>query len=158
MSNLSESFIAKCLESWDEEFIPGVKNQFNAAGFVKSVAKKTGVPIPEEFSADSILDYISLGWIRHETGSSAARQAAKGAFVLAGLKGKDHKPSRINGHIAIVIGGQLVQDKYPMVWSGGGTGLQSMGNRCVADIWSFNDCDHVVYYSYKHISHKYSPR
>ena len=148
MSKLDQCIIEKCNESWEEEFIKGIQNKNNCSGFVKSVTKKLGIPLPETENANGIMDYVAKKWKRLESGSEAAQQAAIGVFVLAGLKGADHKPTRNNGHVAVVVSGELYGKKYPYVWGGSIGGAQSKGDKSVGEVWNSKDRDSVIYYAY----------
>jgi hypothetical protein len=148
MTNLDAYLIAECTESWEKEFIAGIKNKNNCSGFVKAVAKKLGIPLPETANADGIVDVIEKDWKRIGSGKEAAQLAATGTFVLVVLKGSQQKPAAHNGHVAIVVSGKLYRDKYPAVWGGSIGGAQSQGNKSVGEVWSRNDRDSVAYYAY----------
>lgn len=148
MPNLDQCIIGKCAESWEEEFITGLKNKNNCSGFVKAVAKKLGIPLPETANADGIVDSIAKDWKNLKSGSEAAQQAAAGVFVLVGLKGVGHKPARNNGHVAVVVSGKLYKEKYPPVWGGSTGGAQSQGDKSVGEVWNRTDRDSVAYYAY----------
>ena len=105
--SLDSCIIKKCEESWNEEFIVGIKNEKNCSGFVKSVAKKLNVPLPDA-QADGIVNTIEKTWTKIGTGSEAAKKAAAGFFVLAGLKSSDHSRKVSQGHVAIVISGPYI--------------------------------------------------
>jgi len=148
MANLDQCIIEKSKESWEEEFLRGTKNKNNCSGFVKAVAKKLGISLPETANADAIVDFVGKNWKKIETGSDAAQQASMGTFVLVGLKGANHAPARNNGHVAIVVGGELYRKKYPLVWGGSIGGAQSEGTKSVGEVWNNSDRDSVVYYAY----------
>lgn len=148
MAELDQCIKEKARNAWEEEFIKGTKNRDNCSGFVKAVAKKLGIPLPETANADGIIDHISLSWNKLESGAEAARQASTGAFVLVGLKSDRHNIARKNGHVAIVFGGKLYKEKYPVVWCGSTGGAQSRGDKSVGEVWNNKDRDNVVYYSY----------
>lgn len=118
MPSLDKCIVEKCEQSWEEDFLPGTKNKNNCSGFVKAVTKKLGIPLPETANADGSLDAISKSWTKLESGVEAARKAATGVFVIAGLKAADHSSARNNGHVAIVIDGELYKSKYPICWGG----------------------------------------
>jgi cell wall-associated NlpC family hydrolase len=148
MANLDQCIIDKAMESWDEEFIKGTKNKNNCSGFVKSVAKKLGIPLPDTANADGIVDFMASSWKKLKSGEEAARLASTGTFVLAGLKGSEHAPARNNGHVAIVVSGALYKQKYPVVWGGSTGGAQSQGDKTVGEVWNTKDRDNVAYYAY----------
>lgn len=145
---LDSCIIKKCEESWDEEFLAGIKNKNNCSGFVKSVAKKLDVLLPL-VQADGIVDTIEKSWTKVNTGVEAARKAAAGFFVLAGLKSSDHAKNANQGHIVIVISGPLYRAKYPLCWGGSTGTAQSKGNKSVGEVWNTTDRDNVAYYVYK---------
>jgi hypothetical protein len=148
MPNLDQCIIDKSIASWEEEFISGTINKNNCSGFVKSVAKKLGIPLPETANADGLMDSISQSWKKLNSGTEAAQQAATGVFVLVGLKAADHSPARNNGHVAIVISGKLYKEKYPLVWGGSTGSAQSKGDKSVGEVWNAKDRDNVTYYAY----------
>ena len=145
---LDKCIIKKCEESWEEEFVAGIKNKNNCSGFVKAVAKKLGIPLPP-VQADGIIDSIEISWAKVNTGAEAAKKVAAGFFVLAGLKSNDHAKKVSQGHVVIVINGPLYRIKYPMCWGGSTGTAQSKGNKSVGEVWNTTDRDNVVYYVYK---------
>jgi hypothetical protein len=151
MPNLDQCIVDQCTASWEEEFLKGTKNKNNCSGFVKSVAKRLGIPVPETANADGIVDAIRKSWKKLDSGVDAAKQAAAGYFVIAGLKAADHKPERNNGHVAIVVTGTLYREKYPVVWGGSIGGAQSKGDKSVGEVWNNKDRDSVVYYAYAQV-------
>lgn len=125
-------------------------HQANCSGFVRAVAKDLGHTLPPG-NADSIMNYLPKNhWERIPDGVSAERLAAKGIFVIVGLKSKDHeKKGTRYGHVSVVAGGNLVEGKYPLVWSGsiGGPVAQSKGTKSVVNIWRRADAGNVIYYA-----------
>lgn len=154
MTNLDQCILDKAKESWEEEFIKGTQNKDNCSGFVKAVAKKLGIPLPETVNADGIITSISGSWQKVSSGADAAQEAATGAFVIVGLKAADHTPARNNGHVAIVVSGKLYKQKYPVVWGGSTGGAQSQGDKSVGEVWNKSDRDNVVYYKYSSLACK----
>lgn len=148
MPNLDQCIVDKCKAVWETEYITGIKNKDNCSGFVKSVAKELGVPLPATANADGIMDAVANTWKKVNSGAEAANLASTGAVVLAGLKGGSHKPARQNGHVAIVISGKLYREKYPAVWGGSTGGAQSQGDKTVGEVWNRTDRDNVAYYVY----------
>jgi hypothetical protein len=138
-----------CQASWESEWIAGTKNSRNCSGFVKAVASKVGSPLPGSANADALMDYVASSWQKVTDGAEAARRASVGELVIAGLKGSEHSPARNNGHVAIVIGGPLYRDKYPLCWCGsiGGIAGQSQGEKSTGQVWSRADRDNLNYYS-----------
>ncbi len=140
--------IDKCKLSWEESFVEGHTNYKNCSGFVKSVAEKLGVNLPN-INADGLVSYIALNWKQLDSASEAASKAALGYFVLAGLKGADHSPARGLGHIAVVISGNLYRGIYPKTWGGSTGAAQSQGTKSTGEIWNRQDRDNVGYYMYQ---------
>jgi hypothetical protein len=58
MPSPDSHIIENCSKSWEEEFIPGVKNKNNCSGFVKAVAKKLGIPLSA--TADAMVSSMKL--------------------------------------------------------------------------------------------------
>ena len=142
---LDTCIIQKCTESWEAEFIAGIKNKNNCSGFVKAVAAKLNVPLPP-LPADGIINSIEKSWTQAATGADAAKKAAAGFLVLAGLKSADHTKKVSQGHIVVVVDGPLYRAKYPKCWGGSTGSAQSNGNKSVGEVWSTTDRDKVVYY------------
>lgn len=140
--------VKKCEESWDEKFIASITNSKNCSGFVKSVAQKLGVPLPN-VQADGIVDTIEKSWTKAKTGAEAAKKSSEGFFVLAGLKSSDQTRQGSQGHVAIIINGPLYRGKYPLCWGGSTGTAQSKGNKSVGEVWPVTDRDKVAYYMYK---------
>ena len=147
--SLDNCIVKKCEESWEEQFITGTPNKKNCSGFIKSVAKKLDVPLPN-VQADGIVDTIEKSWTKVSTGVEAAKKAAAGFFVLAGLKSSDHTRQVSQGHVVIVINGPLYRGKYPLCWGGSTGSAQSKGNKSVGEVWIPTDRDNVAYYVYRH--------
>jgi hypothetical protein len=53
-----------------------------------------------------------------------------------------------NGHVAIVVSGELYKQKYPVVWGGSIASAQSKGSKTVGEVWNRADRDNVAYYAY----------
>jgi cell wall-associated NlpC family hydrolase len=138
-----------CRNSWDESFISGVKNKYNCSGFVKAVAQKLAVYMPDG-TADAIVEHLESHplWRRLSDGLEARQKAQQGSFVIGGLKSSDHSPSRNNGHVAIIVGGALYRAKYPLCWGGSTSNAQSQGNKSIGEVWNARDRDNVQYYCY----------
>ncbi|MCQ8895728.1 hypothetical protein NQT62_04630 [Limnobacter humi] len=148
MPSLDGCIIEQCNAVWDEEFLSGVKNRNNCSGFVKAVAKRLGIPLPDTATADGIAAAVESNWTKVESGAEAARLAYAGQFVLAVLKAKDHQPKRSNGHVAIVVYGDLYRHRYPKVWGGSIGAAQSRGDKSVGEVWNNVDRDQVGYFAY----------
>jgi cell wall-associated NlpC family hydrolase len=148
MSALDQRIIDKCTASWEEEFFAGTKNKDNCSGFVKSVAQKLNVPLPQFGNADGIMDEISRNWTSVSSGKDAAAKASLGMLVIAGLKAADHTPARNNGHVVIVVSGTLYKNTYPRCWCGSIGSAQSKGDKTIGEVWNQTDRDNVEYYAY----------
>lgn len=147
---LSDSCIVEeCKESWDEQFVANIKNSNNCSGFVKSVANKLGVPLPQAAQADGIVDAIEVSWTKIHTGIEAAKKAAEGFLVVAGLRSGEHAKKTNQGHVVIIVSGPLYRSKYPRCWGGSTGTAQSNGNKSVGEVWSTADRDNVTYYFYR---------
>lgn len=147
MESKDKAIVAACTDCWDKEFIKGLKNSKNCSGFVKAVAAKLGVALPQTGNADAIIDAIK-DWTQLKSGIEALREAASGKFVLVGLKAAQHKPVATNGHIAIVVTGEVYHKIYPLVWCGSIGAAQSKGVKSVGEVWKSIDRDKVVYYAH----------
>lgn len=147
---LDKCLVQRCTEAWGEEFIVGTKNSDNCSGFVKAVAKKLGVPIDATLNADTIVAAISgsPSWSNLASGKDAATKAAAGTFVVAGPKSGDHTPKRTNGHVVVVVSGDLYRETYPKCWCGSIGGAQSQGNKSVGEVWNRQDRENVGYWAY----------
>ena len=150
MTQLDTCIVNYSKAAWEEEFLAGTPNKNNCSGFVKAVAKKLGVVLPDTANADGIVSTLAANrsWTKLKSGADAALEAGKGNLVIAGLKAADHSPARNNGHVAIVVTGTLYKGKYPIVWGGSIGGAQSQGSKSVGEVWNRNDRDNVVYYAY----------
>jgi hypothetical protein len=151
---MSDSCIVeKCKESWEEKTSANLVNKNNCSGFLKGVAEKLGISMPMSATADGLVDFMknSSSWKKVTSGSEAAAQAGRGYFVVAGLKGSEHKPARGNGHVAIVVSGSLYRGIYPMCWGGSIGSAQSQGNKSIGEIWNKTDRDLVTYYMHSQV-------
>lgn len=150
MASLDQCIVDQCKLAWDEEFIVGLANKNNCSGFLKAVAKSLGIPMTETANADTLVQNLIDGdkWSEVESGSEAARLAGTGSFVVAGLKSGDHTPARNNGHVAIVVSGELYNKKYPKCWCGSIGAAQSQGTKSIGEVWNRTDRDNVGYYAY----------
>ena len=140
--------IKKCEESWEEEFVVGIKNKNNCSGFIKTVAQKLGILLPP-MQADGLVDSIEKSWTKIGTGSEAAKKATEGFFVIAGLKSGQHSKKVSQGHVVIIINGPMYRAKYPKCWGGSTGSAQSKGDKSVGEVWNTVDRDNVAYYMYK---------
>jgi len=148
MASSDQCIVDACKEAFEKSYIEGTPNKNNCSGFVKEVARKLGVPLPHTANADGIVDHLAANWAEVADGAEAARQAGTGKLVLVGLKASDHTPARNNGHVAVVVSGDLYRSKYPKVWGGSTGSAQSQGTKSVGEVWNRSDRDNVTYYAY----------
>lgn len=121
-------------------------NKSDCSAFVKAVATKFSVNLTGQ--ADSIVDQIrGAGWtqLAHD-GVKAKDKADNGWLVIAGLKSSDNVPPQTNGHVAIVVSGELdaTHKKYPTGYWGklGGVGEK---NKTINYAWNTQSRDKVFY-------------
>ncbi|MCD8740782.1 hypothetical protein LT679_09240 [Mucilaginibacter roseus] len=117
----------------------------DCSGFVKKVCKDLNVTMSTG-QADAIVDYIKAnGWtaLKDQTSGStitktkeqlAKEYADSGYLVIAGLKGADNVPPMNNGHVVVVVSGDMVYSSrdgkyYPLGYWGrlNGVGNQNSG-------------------------------
>lgn len=142
-SDAASNVISKCEDNWDNF-------KSNCSGFAEAVAGDLQITLTGQ--ADDIVDQINgAGWtvLKATSGKSPAvmakEQADAGKFVLAAMKGQDHNPSRKNGHVAIVVSGELDSSgRYPHAYWGalGGVGRK---NATINYSWNAADRDRVTY-------------
>jgi hypothetical protein len=123
---------AACERHWEAH-----KN--DCSGFVKAVANELNIPLTG--LANDIVDQIQLSpWKVLKDGKEADSEARAGEFVIAGLKDAP------NGHVAIIVPGELAHDKYPTGYWGH---LGSVGykNTTINYSWNSVERDKVIYAS-----------
>jgi hypothetical protein len=141
------AILKACKDSWDETFAPGLpKNSENCSGFVKSVAAKLCAVAPSTADANGLVGYLEKHWKKLDSGIDAARQAAVGKLVIAGLDGSKQKRKSSSGHVVVVVDGPLYHKKYPLCWCGSTGDAQSQGDKSVGEVWAVADRDHVEYF------------
>src|ERR1019366_3296124 len=107
-------------------------------GFVRAVAAKFGLTL--KGNSNDILAYLRKSdWQVLTDGPSAARAAAAGRLVIAGLEGSRQKGGSPadHGHVAIVVAGPLDKGKYPTIYVAA-YGLPS-GTGNVDWVWNSDD-------------------
>jgi len=83
---------------------PSKKNACNF--FAIEVANRLGITLTGV--ADDIVDQIKgAGWSQLADGPGASDAAARGKFVIAGMKAADFTSPRTEGHVAIVVAGPM---------------------------------------------------
>lgn len=122
----------------------------DCSGFLKAVGAEFLEAVPPG-TADAILERLRSdpAWRRlgntPAAAAAAARRAKAGKLVFGGLKGAELNPPRRNGHVVVVVGGPLVNGRYPRAYWGvlNGTGKKGEGVN-----WAFNrnDRDRVEYF------------
>jgi hypothetical protein len=150
MPTLDQCIVDACKAAWDESFLRGTPNRSNCSGFVKSVAQTLGVPLPAAVNADGIADTVAsvAGWMQLVSGPAALHRATLGHFVLALLRGSDHRPPALHGHVGVIVGGPLDRGLYPPIWCGSLGRAQSRGDKSVGLVWNPAVRDNVEYWAY----------
>jgi peptidoglycan hydrolase-like protein with peptidoglycan-binding domain len=111
----------------------------DCSGFVKAVATDLNVTLTGQ--ANDIVDQIQKSpWKILKDGKEADSEARAGKFVVAGLKDDP------NGHVVIIVPGELAHDKYPTGYWGhlGGVGYK---NTTINYSWKSTERDKVIYAS-----------
>lgn len=142
----NSSLLKACEAAWEEEWVTGTKNRNNCSGFVKSVAKKIGASLPDQ-QADGLIKYMKDHWTLVKSGSDARTKAVSGTLVVAGLKSDEQKSHPLQGHVAVVAGGPLYREKYPICWGGSTGSAQSKGTKSIGEVFAVADRDKVAYYT-----------
>jgi hypothetical protein len=143
--------VAACKKSWNESWLPGLVNSDNCSGFFKSVARNLNMRDVPDVQADDLAEYFRTFWLtlKSDTPGVEARQKARdGHLVVAALKSDEHSPERKQGHVAVIVDGDLYHSKYPTCWCGSTGAAQSQGELSVGEVWNRKDRDKVGYYIY----------
>lgn len=120
----------------------------NCSGFLKEVCLELGVTV-DQGNADAIADFLDSNWTKLKDHADAKKVVDDHKFVVAVLKSSDSNkvPKPSNGHVAIVIPGELYRKIYPKVYCGGMSPLgRSKGDKSVGEIWAKVDRDSVKYF------------
>lgn len=116
----------------------------DCSGFVKAVGEALGVTIAGQ--ADDIADALVADdhWTVLADGRAAAQAAARGEFVVAGLRGDKQKIKSVHGHVVVVVAGEPNRGRYPFAYWGklGGVGKK---NETINWAWTVDDRDKVIY-------------
>jgi hypothetical protein len=139
MANKADEIIEECKNQFDE-------HAKNCSGFVKAVAKKNGIELTGQ--ADDIVEQIQKdGWTILKDGVNAKAKADAGWFVVAGLAAKNHleEPPPKNGHVVIVVKGDLSKEKYPTAFWGSIGGNAKKEARSISLAWKKVNHDNIVY-------------
>jgi hypothetical protein len=121
---------ATCEKHWEA-------HKDDCSGFVKAVATDFNVTLSGQ--ANDIVDQIQKSpWKILKDGKEADSEARAGKFVIAGLKDEP------NGHVVIIVPGELAQGKYPTGYWGH---LGSVGykNTTINYSWNSTERDKVIY-------------
>jgi hypothetical protein len=136
MNETAQKIIDSCEANWDN-------HKSDCSGFVKAVATEFEVQLTGQ--ADNIVDQINgADWTVLAGGIEAKQKADDGWFVVAGMKSTDHVPPQSNGHVAMIVSGDLNQGKYPTGYWGqlGGVGAK---NKTLNWAWNAASRDNVIY-------------
>jgi hypothetical protein len=136
MNASADEIVQACESEWEA-------HKADCSGFVNAVAARLRVPL--HGMANDIVDAISKQpWSRLPDGVEAARSAAAGRFVVAGLKGSDQAEPSPHGHVVVVVRGDLAREKYPTAYWGR---LGAVGSKAqtINFAWNSQDRDKVVY-------------
>lgn len=142
MPNDAPKVTAECEANWEA-------NKADCNAFLRAVSNGLGRPIPAGLDANGIVEhlrgnaaYSKIG----KDGSVAKTHADSGKFVIGGLKGVNHNPSRVHGHVVVVVAGPLAHSKYPTAYWGslGGVGAKA---KTLNYAWKASDRDVVEYFS-----------
>jgi hypothetical protein len=116
----------------------------DCSGFARAVATELGVPL--QGFADQIVETLRAGegWTSLPDGVAAAKSAAEGKLVMAGLKGSEQAHPDAHGHVVVIVDGPLAHGAYPTAYWGklGGTGAQ---DKTINWAWTVEDRDRVSY-------------
>jgi hypothetical protein len=136
MTATADDIIAACESEWDE-------HKADCSGFANAVAARLHVPL--HGMANNIVTAISQPpWSRLPDGVEAAKSAAAGRFVVAGLQGSAQAAPSQHGHVVVVVKGDLAHGKYPTAYWGR---LGSVGSKAqtINFAWNQQDRDKVIY-------------
>ena len=136
MNASADDIVHACESEWEA-------HKADCSGFVNAVAARLRVPL--HGMANDIVDAISKQpWSRLPDGVEAARSAAAGRFVVAGLKGSDQTEPSQHGHVVVVVRGELAHEKYPTAYWGR---LGAVGSKAqtINFAWNSRDRDNVIY-------------
>ncbi|WP_216847066.1 hypothetical protein [Granulicella sp. L60] len=126
-----------------------VANNDDCNKFVKAVSADVNVTLfqPGD-NADAIVQRMidSADWSSLADGVDAKNKADAGQYVIAGLKGADHDPPRVHGHVAVVVSGPLASGKYPKAYWGSLGGTPGK-DQTINYAWNATDRDNVKYFA-----------
>lgn len=131
---ISNPVVAACEKYWDAY-------KDDCSGFAGAVAGELGILLAGQ--ANDIVDLMgTFWWHTLSDGAAANIHAILGYFVIGGLK---KNPG--NGHVVVVVPGEVNQGKYPTGYWGS---LGGVGKKATTINWSWNatDRDKVKYAYY----------
>ena len=162
MGDKDRAVVEACTDAWGEswsQYVGG--NSGNCSGFFKSVAKKLNIAGVPDDVADTIVDQLTKAWKTIDGGSQAREMVRQGYFVGAGLESSEQTPRTRKdetgkvvtvpvkqGHVAVVVDGELYREKYPRCWCGSTGAAQSKGDLSIGEIFAASDRDKVRYFMY----------
>jgi hypothetical protein len=105
--------------------------KLDCSGFVKAVASELNILLHGQ--ANDIVEQIQkIPWSIVQDGNEAHIKALQGMFVVGGLRGKP------NGHVVIVVPGNLAHGKYPTAYWGS---ISGVAQKKMTVNWSWNKKD-----------------
>ena len=118
--------------------------------FLKAVSNSLGSNIPQDKDANGIVDFLENGngWTKLPVGngSAAKQQADAGMFVVAGLRGPEHADHRANGHVCVIVSGELDANGFPRGYWGSITPGLAKKDSSIRKVWRAEDVVNVRYY------------
>jgi hypothetical protein len=136
----AQDIIDACEAEWDAY-------KGDCSGFAKAVAARLGVAGLTGQANDIVGEIQQAPWTPVAGGPAAAAEAANGRFVLAALKGTDQQKPYANGHVVVVVAGDLARGLYPTAYWGSLHGTPYK-NTTLNYAWVAVDRDKVVYSVY----------
>jgi hypothetical protein len=118
-----------CVTRWDS-------NKENCNYFVRAVAADFSIALDGD--ADGIVATITgPNWHQESGGAAAAKAAAEGRLVVGGLTSSELGST--NGHVVIVVAGELEHGKYPKAyWTSQNEAIRPKGKEGAGINWSFD--------------------
>jgi hypothetical protein len=135
LSVQAQRVIACCETHWQA-------HKSDCSGFVKAVANDLTIALSG--NADDITDYLRGLPNQTTDGAAASSWSEHDKLVIACLKGSEHTPPRLHGHVVIVVPGELAHGKYPVAYWGtlGGEGKK---RKPLNWAWNHNDRDRILF-------------
>ncbi len=132
----------------DEKVVAACKKAYekwsgDCSGFVKAVGAELSIVLIG--NADAIVESMGKVWTATDA-ASCLQWVRSGRLVIAGLSSKSHTPARNNGHVVVIVDGEMYRGKYPRCWGGSLGSAQSKGTKSVGEVWNTKDRDAVKYF------------